>query len=60
MFVAISTALALGFGAWAIRDYRLNGQAAALIAAVSSFVGAVVLLLYGRWFLRKLKDTSYL
>ncbi len=60
VFVGISMLLCLGFGVWAIFEYRSAGDAAALICGIGSFVGCVALLIYGRWFLRKLKGVSYL
>ena len=60
VFVMVSTLLALGFGAWAVRDYRSAGETASLVIGVGSLIGAGVLVWYGRWFLRKLKGVSYL
>ena len=59
-FVLISTLLAIGFGLWAIRDYNHNHELLSLVFGSFSLAGAVVLLVYGRWFLRKLKGVSYL
>lgn len=58
VFVLVCTVLALGFGAWAIRSYRLNGETDTLIAGIGSFLGAIGLLWYGRWFLHKLRGIS--
>ena len=60
VFVVACVVLALGFGVWAIRDYRATGDTASLIIGVGSFLGAVGAVVYGRWFLRKLKGISYL
>ena len=60
VFVVFSTILAIGFGWWAIRDYQRTGEAASMVFGVLSLCGAVSLLVYGRWFLRKLKHVSYL
>ena len=60
MFVAVSTILAIGFGVWAIRDYGTSGEAASMVLGVLSLCGAVSMIVYGRWFLRKLKHISYL
>ena len=60
VFVALCTILAIGFGVWAIRDYKASGEMASLVLGVLSLCGAVALLVYGRWFLRKLKNVSYL
>jgi len=60
VFVVASTILAISFGVWAIRDYRASGETASIVVGVLSLCGAVSLLVYGRWFLRKLKNESYL
>lgn len=60
LFVIVSGLLGLGFGAWAIRDYRAGGGTDSLVAGVLSLVGVMALLVYGQWFLRKLKGVSYL
>ena len=56
-----STLLAFGFGAWALRHYLSpEGATLDLIFASSSAICAVALIWYGRYFLKKLKHTSYL
>lgn len=60
VFVVLSTVLAVGFGLWAIRDYRATGEVASMVLGVLSLCCAGALLVYGRWFLRKLKHVSYL
>ena len=60
VFVTVSAILGLGFGAWAIADYRRSGSAGSLWSGVGSLVGTVALIVYGRWFLRKLKGVGYL
>ena len=52
-FVAVSTLLVLGLGAWSL-VHGFTGL------GVGSFVAAAVLVWYGLWFLRKLKNVSYL
>lgn len=59
-FVIISTLLAVGFGLWAIAQGRANEEPLALAVGVASLLGAVGLIVYGRWFLGKLKGVSYL
>lgn len=59
-FVTISTLFAAAFGVWAVREYRIDGDVAKLVAGVGSFLGAVTMVVYGRWFLRKLQGVSYL
>jgi hypothetical protein len=59
-FIALSTLLALSFGVWATRDFSHSGSWVHLALGVGSFAGSVVLVSYGVWFLRKLKDVSFL
>ncbi len=59
-FIILSTALAVGFGVWATRDFSQSGSWVHLALGVGSFIGSVVLACYGVWFLRKLKGVGYL
>jgi hypothetical protein len=59
-FVIVSTLCALGFGAWAVGDYLRTGRPGVLALAVLGFAAAAALVWYGLWFLRKLKNVSYL
>ena len=59
-FIVMSIALAFGFGVWATRDYAQSGSVVHLALGVGSFLGSAALAFYGVWFLRKLKDVSYL
>lgn len=58
LFVTASILLAAGFGGWAVRTYRHDGGVVNLIMAVASFAVAAILLVYGRWFLDKLKGVK--
>lgn len=61
IFVIVSTLLSLGVGFWSIREYRLGGAGfSTLLIGLGCLVGAVGLIVYGRWFLRKLRHLSYL
>ncbi len=60
VFVTLSTILAAGFGAWAVRDYKSHGEVASHVIGIASLIGAVALVWYGRWFLQKLRGVSYL
>lgn len=60
LFVIVSTVFCLGFGVWEIVDYRKRQDGTSLILGVASLMGGVALIIYGRWFLRKLKKQSYL
>jgi len=61
LFIVAATALAFGFGAWEVKHY-VDGQASGLELALGilSLVLGVALIVYGRYFLRKLRDVSYL
>ena len=59
-FIVVSTALAVGLGVWATRDFAQSGSLGHLSLGVASFLGSGVLAWYGVWFLRKLKNVSYL
>ena len=59
-FVVVSVLCALGFGAWSVADYQRTGRASSLGFAGGGFAAAGVLTWYGFWFLRKLKNVSFL
>lgn len=59
-FVAVSILLTVGFGVWAVRDFRLTDHRNSLYLGIASFAGTGVLVVYGVWFLRKLKGLSYI
>ena len=59
-FVIVSVLCALGFGAWAIGDYLRTGKGSVLLLGILGFAAAAALVWYGLWFLRKLKNVSYL
>ena len=52
VFIALSTALALGFGAWCL---KVNHDTGYLALGVTSFAMGGVLIVYGGWFLKKLR-----
>jgi hypothetical protein len=61
LFITASSALALGCGAWGLRDFfSPNGEASDLIFGLGSFAVGIGLILYERYFLKKLKRVSYL
>ena len=55
VFVFFSTLLALGLGGWCIWLDLVEGTPAYLPGAIASFASAVVLVIYGVWFYRKMK-----
>ena len=60
IFVVVCTVFLVSFGLWAVREFRSTGDSGNLVLALVAFVGAAVLIPYGIWFLRKLKNVSYL
>jgi hypothetical protein len=58
-FIAVCLILSVGLGVWGVRSYRAEGQGSSLVLGVGSFVAAGVLGAYGVWFLRKLKNITY-
>lgn len=57
-FIVISTLFALGLGGWSVREYRSVDGFENLTLAILAFCGAAALVIYGRWFLRKLKGVE--
>ncbi len=60
VFVVACVMLSLGFAYWAISEYRTTHDAALLVCGILSIVGAGGMLVYGKWFLHKLRGVSYL
>lgn len=59
-FVTICLIFSIGIGVWGVREYRLNGETQSLAFGIGSFVAAVVLTVYGLWFIKKLRNISYI
>ncbi len=60
IFITASVLLAFGFGAWSLVGYSDSGRTADLaFGGVSVSIG-VGLIVYGRYFLKKLRGISYL
>jgi hypothetical protein len=55
VFIIFSTLLAIGLGAWCVWVNLVEGNSMYLGGAIASFVCAVVLVVYGVWFYRKMK-----
>lgn len=61
VFITAASALAFGFGVWLLREYRgADGVAGQLAGAIASMAAGAGLLVYERFFLKKLKNVSYL
>jgi hypothetical protein len=58
VFIIASISVSVAFGVWGIRDYSHSESTVNLGLAIASLVVAAGLLVYGRWFLRKLKGLS--
>ena len=59
-FLIASLATTLFFGLWSLREWRENGEGLYLGFTVISFAVLLAIIPYGIWFLRKLKNVSYL
>ena len=55
VFIVFSTLLALGIGAWCVWVDLVEGAPIYLAGAIFSSIAAVVLVVYGVWFYRKMK-----
>ena len=61
IFITASSALSFGCGVWAIKSYAgPEGKTTELLFGIGCFVIAIGLIVYERYFLKKLKNVSYL
>ena len=60
VFIVASIVLALGFGAWSLNEFSHGGGKSNLWFGIGSLVAGVLLIIYSKAMLRKLKDISYL
>jgi hypothetical protein len=61
IFITAASALAFGFGVWELKQYwSPEGRTADLATGLGSVLVGVALILYERYFLKKLKKVSYL
>ena len=61
IFITASTALAFGCGVWALKDFfSPEGRAWDLVFGLGAFAAGIGLILYERYFLKKLKKVSFL
>lgn len=60
VFIIASILLAFGVGAWELNAYRDGGRMFDLIFGSCSVLAGAGLIVYGRYFLRKLRHISYL
>jgi hypothetical protein len=60
-FVGTFSALCFGCGVWKLRDYfETRAAPGDLIFGVAALLAGVAVIVYGRYFLRKLKKFDYL
>ena len=61
VFIVSSGLLALGLAVWLLHRYlSATGQSSDLVYGILCLLSAVGLVVYGRYFLKKLKEISYL
>lgn len=61
VFITACSALAAGLGAWALKNYfSPDGRWLDMAFAVGSFATGIGLIVYERYFLKKLKNVSYI
>lgn len=60
LFIVSSVALTVFLGGWCLMEYFTHGRRVAdLLLGLVALVGAVGLVVYGRYFLKKLKNIDY-
>ncbi|MBI1785726.1 hypothetical protein HYR69_11335 [Candidatus Sumerlaeota bacterium] len=59
-FIACAIGLMLFFGIWEIKHYGETRGIWDLLWGVGSIAGSIVMAVYSKYFLRKLKDIGYL
>ena len=55
LFIIVACLLAFGFGAWCLQLQRVEGDARYVTLGWASFALGAALIVYGAWFLRKLR-----
>jgi len=60
VFISASILLSLGFGVWEMRAWLEARATLDLVLGSLSLLAGVGLLVYGRYFLKKLRNVSYL
>ncbi|HTD68722.1 MAG TPA: hypothetical protein VK846_19550 [Candidatus Limnocylindria bacterium] len=60
VFIVASIVLALGFGGWSLNEFAQKGARSDLWFGIGSLAAGLLLIIYGKAMLRKLKDISYL
>ena len=62
VFISAATLLAIGFSGWSLNNFFVpeGGSKTDLFFGIGSAVAAVALMVYGVYFLKKLRNVSYL
>ena len=60
IFVTLLTALSFGCAAWAFVDYRGETAPPATCGSLAAVATGILVIIYGIYFLKKLKKISYL
>lgn len=60
VFITASVLLAFGVGAWELQAYLQGGRWYELAFGIGAALAGCGLLVYGRYFLKKLKNIGYL
>jgi hypothetical protein len=61
VFITAASALAFGFGVWELRTYwSAAGLLGDLLFGLGSLLAGIGLIVYERFFLKKMKDVGYL
>jgi hypothetical protein len=61
IFITASSALAVGFGVWELKvAFSDRGATSDILLGIGSLIAGAGLIVYERYFLKKLKDVSYL
>ena len=61
IFITAASAMAFGCGVWGIKNYfSPDGRVMELIFGIGAILIGIALIIYERYFLKKLKNISYL
>lgn len=60
IFVTALSSLAFGLSAWKFKTYAAERAGSDLAWAVAALLGGIIVIVYGKYFLKKLKHVSYL
>ena len=61
IFITAASAMAFGCGVWGLKNYfSPDGRLLELVFGIGSILVGIALIIYERYFLKKLKNISYL